>query len=116
MQVKFYCDLYISENWVNKKRKIMERLQKNRIQPAVYVIALAQGKQNQLEFFSGMLLKQHIFDDAELFVVGIADGYLDALYLVEEMTEAAYREIGNADIREWILRRQSEYDDTERRY
>ena len=47
--MKFYCDLYISENWVNKKRKIMERLQKNRIQPAVYVIALAQGKQNQFQ-------------------------------------------------------------------
>lgn len=60
MQVKFYCDLYISENWMNKKRKIMARLQKNRLQPAVYVIALSQGEQNQLEIFSAMLMKQHV--------------------------------------------------------
>ena len=116
MQVKFYCDLYISENWMNKKRKIMARLQKNRLQPAVYVIALSQGEQNQLEIFSAMLMKQYVFDDKELFVVGIADGYLDALYLVEEMTEEAYRETGDADIRRWILRRQHEYDGTERKY
>ena len=94
----------------------MARLQKNRLQPAVYVIALAQGEQNQLEIFSSMLLKQRIFDDKELFVVGIADGYLDALYLVEEMTDEAYRETGQADVRRWILRRQNEYDGTERKY
>ena len=116
MQMEFYCNLYVSECWQKKKARIIEKLKKNRIQPQVYVIALAQGEQNQLEFFSSILLKQHVFEHADLFIVGIADGYLDALYLVEEMTEAAYRETGNADIREWILRRQSEYDDTERRY
>ena len=116
MHVKFYCDLYVSQGWQRKKATLKRKLKKKKLLPSVYIIALSQGSQNQLEFFSGMLLKQHIFDDAELFVVGIADGYLDALYLVEEMTEAAYRETGNADIREWILRRQSEYDDTERRY
>lgn len=116
MQVKFYCDLYISESWMNKKRKIMAKLQKNRLQPSVFVIALPQGDQNQLEIFSSMLLKQHIFDNRELFVVGIGNGYFDALYLVKAMIEETYRETGEADIRRRILRRQSEYDRTERKY
>ena len=45
MQVKFYHDLYVSETWMNKKKKIMKKLQENRLQPAVYVITLAGGEQ-----------------------------------------------------------------------
>ena len=32
MQVKFYHDLYVSETWMNKKKKIMKKLQENRRQ------------------------------------------------------------------------------------
>lgn len=58
MQMKFYCDLYVSECWQEKRARIIKKLKQNRIQPQVYVVALSQGSQNQLEFFSSILLKQ----------------------------------------------------------
>ena len=67
-----------------------------------------------LEFYSSMLLKQHIFDREELFVVGIADGYMDALYMVERITDDVFRETGNAEIRQYLLARQDEYERTGR--
>ena len=66
MQIKFYCNLYASECWREKKAKIVKKLKENRIQPQVYVVALSQGDQNELEFFSSILLKQHAFDNAEV--------------------------------------------------
>lgn len=114
MQAKFYHDLYISENWMNKKKRIMKKLQENRLQPEVYVITLAGGAQNNLEVYSSMLLKQDFFDKKELFVVGIADGYMDALYMVERITDDVFRKTGRAEIRRYLLARQDEYERTGR--
>ena len=113
MRVKFYCDLYISESWKNKKEKLVEKLQKNKLQPLVYVIALAQGEQNQLEIFSSLLLKQHVFDDSSLFVVGITSGYEEALDVIESISEEVYKKTDGLDIRRFILKRQEEFEKTE---
>ena len=109
MQIKFYCDLYVSECWREKKNKIIKKLKENRIQPQVYVVALSQGDQNELEFFSSILLKQHAFDNTEVFVVGIANGYDEALFMVRDITKQIYTETGTADLRKYILERQKEY-------
>ncbi len=114
MRVKIYCDLYISGHWMNKKDKLVEKLHKNRLQPMVYVITLSQGEQNHLEFFPSILLKQHVFDHAELFVTGIADGYDGALDLVEQIAEDVYTRTGQTDIRSFILERQKEFEMTGR--
>ena len=114
MQMKFYCDLYVSECWQKKKAKIIKKLKANRVQPQVYVVALAQGGQNELEFFSSILLKQHVFDNADIFVVGIADGYDEALAMVRDIVEEVYNAAGDAGLRTYIMKRQEEYVKTGR--
>ena len=64
--------------------------------------------------FSGILLKQHVFDSAEIFAVGIADGYDEALYMVEAIAGKVYEETGETDIRRYILARQKEFEETGR--
>lgn len=109
MQMEFYCDLYVSECWQKKKARIIRKLRANRVQPQVYVVALSQGSQNQLEFFSGILLRQHVFAHADLFVIGIADGYDEALAMVRDITEEVYTVTGMTDLRKYILERQEQY-------
>lgn len=113
MQTKFFCDLYISDGWEKKKLQIIKKLQKNKLQPSVYVITLSQGKQNNLEFFSSVLLKQHVFDHSSLFIVGLADGYDGALALIEKITEEAYEKTGEANLREFFMERQEEFEKRE---
>ena len=84
-QIEFYHNLYVSECWQKKKGKNSKRLKENKLQPQVYVITLSQGEQNQLEFFSSVLLKQSIFEHSKLFVIGIADGYDEALSLLKKL-------------------------------
>ena len=70
MNMEFYRELYVSRSLKKREKRIIEGLKKKRFRKDLYLIVLAQGKQNPLEFFSVLLLKQHIFEDAGLFVVG----------------------------------------------
>ena len=110
MNIRFYCDLYISDGWEKKQLKLMKKLMQNKLQPSVYVITLAQGRQNHLEFFSSVLLKQHVFEHSDLFVVGIANGYDDAVYMIEQITQQVVDATGTADIRGFLEERQAEFD------
>lgn len=114
MKIEIYHDLYVSECWLKKRAKIISKLKKNRLQPQVYLITLSQGKQNNLEFFPSILLKQKLFHDSELLVVGLADGYDDALVLIERIVSDIYSVTGNADLRSYIISHQNELNKTGR--
>ena len=73
------------------------------------LITLAQGRQNELEFFSTLLLQQKIFHPEDLFVVGVASGYEEALELIEEITDDVYQKTKDAKIREYITQEQDAY-------
>lgn len=107
--MEFYYQIYFSESLVNKKAKIIRKLKQNKIQPGIYLITLAQGRQNELEFFSILLLQQKIFHPEDLFVVGVASGYEEALELIEEITDDVYQKTKDAKIREYITREQDAY-------
>lgn len=109
MQMTFYCDLYVSKDLEGKKEKVLRKLKANSAQPFVYVITLAQGKQNHLEFYSSLLLKQHIYEDTPLFIVGVAKGYDGALELTEHIVKEIYGRTEDTDIRGYIINRQIEY-------
>jgi len=97
----------MSENLADKKDKIIRKLNQNGIMWNTYVIALAQGEQNHLEFFDSVLLQQKMIAGRDLFVVGIASGYDEALVLVEEIIKEVYDDTKGADIRSYILNKDS---------
>lgn len=110
MNIKFYCDLYISECWKDKKDKILKKLRQNRLQPQVYIVTLSQGRQNHLEIFSSVLLKQNVFKNERLFVLAVVFGYEEALSYVRSLTDYVYQTTGDADIRRFLIEHQSEYE------
>lgn len=111
MRIKCYCDLYVSGGLKRKKNKILKKLMERIPQPSVYVLTLAQGEQNQLEFYPALLLKQPWYDDADIFVVGIADGYDAAVDLVEEIVREVQKETGDTDIRGFLAGRQERFEE-----
>ena len=83
--MKFYKNLYVSESLEKKRDKIINKLVSAKYPFTVYVIVLIEEGENQLEFYSASLFKQKIVSDDGIFVVGIASGYDDAIYLVEKI-------------------------------
>ncbi len=110
MQIKFYCNLFISEDFESKKKKIIRKLRNNKVQPHVYVLALPFETCNQLEFYSSMMLRQHAYQSKQIFVVGIANGYEDAIYMTQEIVQKVYEDTKDTNIRKYIERKQEEFE------
>ena len=104
--MQYYKYLYVGKNLTDKKEQILAKLDENKLMLNTYVIALAKGEQNHLEFFNTALLKQKVFSKVDLFVVGIADGYEESLEIVEAITKEVYDKTRGADIRSYILKKE----------
>ena len=100
--MRFYKNLYVSESMTKKKEKVIAKLNKKKYPLNTYVIALIEEGENQLEFYSTLMFRQGSVIDDDIFVVGIAGGYDDALYLVEEIAKEVYEKTGDLDIRSYI--------------
>lgn len=109
--MKYYHRLYMSERLMQKKQEIIYKLEHDEFQLHKYVIVLSSSPQNQLELYHVSLLLQNVFRKEQLFVVGIADGFEEALFLVEKITQEVYDETQGADIRTYLLRKQKEFEE-----
>lgn len=65
---------------------------------SIYIIALAKSD-DQLDIFHCALLQQKFYDKEDLFIVGLAASYTEAVDMVVAMTEKVVRETGGADIK-----------------
>ena len=109
--MKYYHNLYLSEGFHDKKEIIIEKLERRQIQLNKYLVVLTKSDANHLEFIDSVLLKQNVFPQEELFLIGIADGYDGALEMVEKITQEVYDRTKGTDIRSYLLETQSEYEE-----
>lgn len=104
--MRFYRNLYVSEELENKRELILTRLKKGKYPITTYLLVLIEDGPNQLELFSTSLLHQKMIADHDYFVVGIASGYFDAVYMVEDIAKEVYEKTGGLDIRSYIIERE----------
>lgn len=109
--MKYYHALYMSEELISKKAEILDKLENDKWQIEKYLIVLAKNEKNHLEFFNSVLLIQKSISKDDLFVIGIANGKLGAMELIEKITQEVYDETGGADIRNYILQKQQEFEE-----
>lgn len=109
--MKYYYALYMDEYVKENQEKIRRNIEKDKWQLEKYLIALTKNEANHLEIFNSVLLIQKAIPKEELFIVGIASGYAESLELVEKITQEVYDETSGVDIRNYILRKQQEYEE-----
>lgn len=112
MRIKCYCNMYVSTSLERKRNKVISKLMERRLAPSVYILTLAQGEQNHLEFFPAILLRQHVYDNDEIFVVGLAESYESAVELVERILRQVLADTGGTDIRRFILEKQLLFEES----
>lgn len=110
-KMKFYYNLYLSEEYQNKKKRVIKKLEKMESPIDQYLIILVKEGENHLEIFNSILLKQNIYNQDELFVIGIADALFDAYAMVEKITQEVYNETGTTNIKDYLLKCQREYEE-----
>ena len=109
--MKYYHALYMSDELVQNKAEIIEKIEKDKWQMDTYLIVLAKNEKNHLEYFHSVLLLQKSIAKDDLFVIGIANGELGAMELIEKITQEVYDETKGTDIRGFILQKQKEYEE-----
>lgn len=111
MRIKCYCDLYTGTSVTNKKNQYILDLMNGELKHSVHLITLAQGTQNHLEIFASSLLRQHVYDEKEIFIVGIAGKYYEAVELVEKIVQDVLEQTGNTQIRNYIEIQQKVFEE-----
>ena len=109
--MKYYYALYMDECSKRKQADIIKKIENDKWQMNIYLVALTKNEKNHMEIFHSVLLIQKALSKEDLFVVGIANGYFEALELVEKITQEVYDETGGVDIRNYILQKQRKHDE-----
>ena len=106
MQIRCFCDLYVSERFEKKKNQVLKKLMERKFQTPFYLITLAQGEQNHLDIYSSLLLQQGIYDDE------MAEDYTSAMSLVECITQDTVEKTGGVEIRAYIVEQQRRFEES----
>ena len=104
--MKWYKDLYVSDSISHKKRKILHKLKRNKLQLNVYAIVLPLGDSGILEVYPAFVFLQKIYKKQNIFILGLASDREEAYELVEKIVMDCYKYTGHFDIKKYIEERQ----------
>lgn len=93
----FYKALYLSASLQKKKRQLKWKLKCGKILPGIYVIAFTNNH-DLLEIYQSVQLKQSYYKKNPPYIIGIADGYGNAVDLVQTILSEALKEISGTEL------------------
>ena len=102
--MKWYRNLYLGEGAKQSKYKMFGRIRRGRFQLDTYLITLSDNPDNLLDMFSANVLKQPYFKKQkgiharEIYVVGLAKGYVEGLEVITAIIDDVYQQTGAFDI------------------
>ena len=108
--MKCYYKLYLSEDLISEKEKLIQKLNADEFQIGKYIVALTKSK-HHLEIYHSILLIQKSISKNNVLVVGIANRYEDAIKLVEKITQEVYDKTKGTDIKRYIFEMQQEFEE-----
>jgi len=98
----WYEDLYVGTTAVKNKSRIIGKLKKHRFIKDVFVITRASNGCDLFDIYPAAVLTQKYYKKKNLFVIGIASGYSEAIELVRHIVEDIYCRQGISDIKQYF--------------
>ena len=100
--MKWYRKLYLGENAAKQRYKVFGKVRQGRFQVDTYLIQIAANPDNLLEIVPANILLQPFYKNKkhleDIYVVGIAKGYGEALELVRCIVDEVYQNTGGFNI------------------
>lgn len=100
--MRWYRKLYIGKTAKKKRYEIVWKVKHRAGMLGVYVITLASNEENLLDIIDSSVLLQPFYKNENIFIVGIACGYEEAIELAAHIIEELYRKTGEFQIRKFI--------------
>lgn len=96
-------DLYVGESIVHKTNTIKWKIRHNAGQIDIYVITLASNEKNLLDIIPAQELMQKGYPSQDLYVVGLAKGYDEAVEVAASIIIEVYRNTGAFGVRQYLI-------------
>ena len=93
--MKWYKKLYIGDSLIEKRDKVIRKVQQNVLQPGVFIIVLATNGKDNFRILSSLELLQRNYPKDDLTIVGIAKGKEEAFELVGRMVQDVLNATGS---------------------
>ena len=109
----WYENLYIGESIPKKDAKIRRlkwKINHNKCLTNAFIIVLCRCGTNLLEIIPARELCQSAYPKQNLYIVGLAAGYDDALKTAELIVSDVYQKTGGFQVKRFILQRQKAGD------
>ena len=98
----WYGDLYVGTTAAKNKSRIINKLKKHRFIKDVYVITRASNGCDLFDIYPAGVLVQKYYKKMDLFVIGIAVSYGEAVELVRQIVEDVYCNQGITDLKQYF--------------
>lgn len=99
----YHSDLYLGESIRAKKLdKIKKKLERRPLHSGVFLVAISENPQDQLEIFEAKQLTQKYYDKTAVRVVALAGSYDEALGIVEQLVRECLEQNGNCDLKKYL--------------
>ena len=106
--MKWYEDLYVGESIVHKKSIIKWKILHNAGQIDIFVISLASNPANLLDIIPAKELLQKAYPKKDMYVIGLAKGYEEAVNLTASIINEVYQQTGAFGLRDYLLQKRRE--------
>ena len=100
--MEWYENLYAGESIKHKINKIKWKIRHNAGQIDIYVITLASNTNNLLDIIPAQELMQKAYPKKDLYVIGLAHGYDEALEVVTQIIDEVYQQTGGFAIAAYL--------------
>ncbi len=106
----WYENLYIGESISKKKAKIRRlkwKISHDKCFTNAFVIVLCRYENNLLEIIPARELRQKAYPKQNLYIVGLAKGYEDALETAAKIVTDVYKKTGEFQVKRYILQQKA---------
>lgn len=92
--MRWYKHLYVGKKAKKHRFSIIQNIRKNHLQPGVFIITPASNEHNILDIYPAVTLMQPYYQQEDLLILGIADGYGEALEVAGQIVDEMYQKTG----------------------
>ena len=100
--MKWHKPLYVGDIAKKHKREIIKNIKKRKFMARACFICLALNKEELLEIYPIYTLKHERFPVDDLYILGIAATYAEALNLVTNIIDEVYQKTGTVNVRQYF--------------
>ena len=100
--MRWYRDLYVSKTIEKKVGIIKWKINHNVGMIDIYVIALASNKDNLFDIIPSRELLQKGYPKKNMYIIGLADGRVDAFCLIAKIVDEMYQKTGEFKVESYF--------------